>query len=142
MIRLAEERDAPALAELMTQLGYATTIEEMSARLRAILDEKDFATFVAIQADEVCGMIGVSASYSYEHNDRNGRIIALVVRADMRRCGLGRELVAFAEDYLSRKNVGRIVLTSRFTREEAHRFYESLGYTRTGLRFMKQLPAR
>ena len=142
MIRPAEERDAPALAELMTQLGYATSVDEMSARLRAILHDKTFAPFVAVEADEVCGMIGVSSSSSYEHNDRNGRIIALVVDARMRRRGLGRQLLAFAEDYLARENVGRIALTSRFTREEAHKFYESLGYIRTGLRFIKQLPTR
>jgi ribosomal protein S18 acetylase RimI-like enzyme len=142
MIRPAEECDAAALAELMTQLGYATSADEMTSRLRAIFHDKTFATFVAVEADEVCGMIGVSASSSYEHNDRNGRIIALVVDARMRRRGLGRQLLAFAEDYLARENVGRIVLTSRFTREEAHKFYESLGYMRTGLRFMKQLPTR
>jgi ribosomal protein S18 acetylase RimI-like enzyme len=142
MIRAVEERDAPELAELMTQLGYPTSASEMASRLRAISGEKDFATFVAVEAGEVLGMIGISASYSYEHNDRNGRIIALIVRTDMRGRGLGRELVAFAEDYLGRKNVGRIVLTSRFTREEAHKFYEALGYERTGWRFIKQLPAR
>ena len=53
--------------------------------------------------------------------------------------GVGRELIRFAEDYLAQKKVGRIVLTSRFTREDAHKFYESLGYVRTGLRFMKEL---
>jgi hypothetical protein len=30
MIRLAELRDAPALARLMTELGYATKTSEMS----------------------------------------------------------------------------------------------------------------
>jgi ribosomal protein S18 acetylase RimI-like enzyme len=142
MIRLAQERDGPALAGLMTQLGYPTSASEMSARMRAIAADKSFATFVAVEAGEVCGMIGVSASYSYEHNDCNGRIIALVVDANMRRRGVGRELVAFAEAYLAGKNVGRIVLTSRFTRVEAHEFYESVGYVRTGLRFMKELPTR
>jgi ribosomal protein S18 acetylase RimI-like enzyme len=142
MIRPAEERDAPELATLMTQLGYPATTAEMNSRLRAILQDEGFATFVVIEGDQICGMIGVSASRSYEHNDRNGRIVALVVREDMRGQGLGRKLVAVAEEYLARKKVGRIVLTSRFTREDAHKFYESLGYARTGLRFMKELPTR
>jgi ribosomal protein S18 acetylase RimI-like enzyme len=142
MIRPVEEGDTPALAELMTQLGYPTDAAEMRQRMRAISAEANFATFVAVEADEVIGMVGVSASWSYEHNDRNGRIIALVVRNDMRRRGLGRALIAFAEEFLAQRNVRRIVLTSRFAREDAHRFYESLGYARTGLRFMKELPAR
>jgi ribosomal protein S18 acetylase RimI-like enzyme len=130
------------LAELMTQLGYATTAQEMTGRLRAILGDKNFATFVAVEKNEVCGMIGLSASVSYEHNDRSGRIIALVVHEKMRRCGIGRELMTVAEDYFSREQVARVVLTSRFERQQAHEFYESLGYVRTGLRFMKLLPSR
>jgi hypothetical protein len=33
-----------------------------------------------------------------------------------------------------------VSLTTRFSREEAHQFYESLGYTRTGFRFAKHFP--
>ncbi len=140
MIRQAEERDASALAELMTQLGYATAANEMAERLRTIFQEQDFATFVAVEENEVCGMIGVSASPSYEHNDRIGRIVALVVHERMRGRGIGRALLSAAEDYFARAKVVRVVLTSRFAREKAHAFYESRGYLRTGLRFMKQLP--
>jgi ribosomal protein S18 acetylase RimI-like enzyme len=142
MIRAAEERDAPLLAELITQLGYATTAQEMTERLRAILSDQNFATFVAVEENEVCGMIGLSTSMSYEHNDRTGRIIALVVHEKMRRRGIGRKLIAAAEDYFSREQVTRLTLTTRFAREKAHKFYEALGYVRTGLRFMKQLPGR
>jgi ribosomal protein S18 acetylase RimI-like enzyme len=142
MIRIAEESDAPALAELMTQLGYQTTAEEMRERLLSILPHGDFATLVAVEENEVCGMIGLSASIGYEHNDRTGRIMALVVHERMRSRGIGRALLAAAEDYFARARVVRVVLTSRFTREKAHAFYESLGYVRTGLRFMKELPIR
>jgi ribosomal protein S18 acetylase RimI-like enzyme len=142
MIRAAEGNDAPALAELMTQLGYQTTAEEMRERLRFILNHRDFATFVAVEENEVYGMIGLSASIGYEHNDRTGRIMALVVHERMRGRGIGRALLTAAEDYFARARVVRVVLTSRFTREKAHAFYESLGYARTGLRFMKELPIR
>ena len=142
MIRPAEQRDASALAELMTQLGYRTTSDEMRARLRSILSHRDFATFVAVEEDEVCGMIGLSASVGYEHDDPTGKIMALVVDEGMRGRGIGRNLLAAAEDYFARAKIVRVVLTSRFTRERAHAFYESLGYVRTGLRFMKELPAR
>lgn len=142
MIRPAEDRDGPALAELMTQLGYRTTTEEMRQRLQAIFADADFATLVAVEENDVCGMIGVSASVGYEHDDPTGRIMALVVHERMRGRGIGRSLLAAAEDYFARKKIVRVVLTSRFTREKAHAFYESLGYVQTGLRFMKELSTR
>jgi ribosomal protein S18 acetylase RimI-like enzyme len=142
MIRSAEECDAPALAELMTQLGYRTSTEEMRERLRHIFHHQDFATFVAVEENEVCGLIGLSALVDYENNDRTGRIMALVVHERMRGRGIGRALLSAAEDYFARAKIIRVVLTSRFAREKAHAFYESLGYVRTGLRFMKELPTR
>ena len=141
MIRCAEEGDAAALAELMTQLGYPTTAEEMRERLDAILRHSNFATFVAVEEDEVCGMIGLSASLSYERNESGGKIIVLVVHERMRGRGIGRALLAAAEDHFARAGIRRVVVTSRFEREGAHAFYESLGYTRTGMRFVKELPA-
>jgi ribosomal protein S18 acetylase RimI-like enzyme len=142
MIRAAEEIDAPALAELMTQLGYRTSAKEMRERLCAIFRHQDFTTFVAVEEDEVCGMIGLSASVGYEHDDPTGRIMALVVDERMRGRGIGRALLAAAEDFFAREKIARVVLTSRFAREKAHAFYESLGYARTGLRFMKELSTR
>ena len=71
------------LAELMTQLGYPTSAEEMAGRMHTISRDETFATFVAAEGNDVLGMIGVSDCPSYEHNDRNGRIIALVVHAGM-----------------------------------------------------------
>ncbi len=142
MIRRAEASDATALAELMSQLGFATTSTEMSERLSVILNDQNFATFVAVEADKVCGMIGLSASPSYEHNDRTGRIVALAVDERRRRRGFGRALIANAEEYFLGRKIIRVVLNTRFERQGAHQFYKSLGYARTGLRFMKQLPTR
>src|SRR4051812_937673 len=106
MIRPAEDRDAAQLADLMTQLGYPTSPEEMANRMRHIFRDKSFATFVAVENDDVLGMIGLCISPSYEHNARNGRIIALSVEKRSRRHGIGRKLVAFAEDFFTREKVG------------------------------------
>jgi ribosomal protein S18 acetylase RimI-like enzyme len=139
MIRPAERADAPALAELMTQLRYPTSAAEMERRLESILPNERFKTFVAEVDDCVSGMIGASATESYEHNDSTGRIVALVVSEEARRGGIGRELVRAAEQWFAENGISRISLTTRLDREAAHRFYEASGYTRTGLRFAKIL---
>jgi ribosomal protein S18 acetylase RimI-like enzyme len=139
-IRNAELNDAPELAVLMCELGYATRRTEMEGRLKLILSNPAYKTFVAIMDGCVCGMIGTLTYPSYEHNDASGRIVALVTSGALRRRGIGRALIATAEKDFAQKGIRRVALDTRLTREGAHKFYESLGYERNGWRFVKQLP--
>jgi ribosomal protein S18 acetylase RimI-like enzyme len=139
-IRDASLSDAPALASLMYELGYETTTAEMRQRLKSILSDAGFRTFVAEIDGQVCGMIGTLAHASHEHNDFSGKIIALVVSKKQRRRGIGCALIAAAEKDFAERGVTRVSLTTRFTRKEAHQFYETLGYKRTGFRFGRNLP--
>jgi ribosomal protein S18 acetylase RimI-like enzyme len=139
-IRNAKLTDAPELAALMRELGYQTTSDEMSERLRSILAERRYRTFVAEIDNKICGMIGTLTYPGYEHNDLSGRILALVTLSATRRRGIGRALIATAEKDFAQKGIRRVGLDTRLTREDAHKFYESLGYERNGWRFVKQLP--
>lgn len=138
-IRKAKLTDAAALAQLMCELGYETTKSEMETRLRGIAADDRYRTFVATHDGEVCGMIGTLASLSYEHNDQGGRLLALVISRTKRRHGIGRALVLVAEKDFAKRGIRRVALTTRLTRDDAHKFYESLGYERNGWRFVKDL---
>jgi ribosomal protein S18 acetylase RimI-like enzyme len=140
-IRDAELNDAQELAVLMCELGYETRRAEMETRLKLILSNPAYRTFVAIKDGCVCGMIGTLAYPSYEHNDPSGRILALATSSAARRRGIGRALIATAEKDFAQKGIRRVALDTRLTREDAHKFYESLGYERNGWRFVKRLPA-
>ena len=136
-IRDAKLSDATALAALMCELGYETTSAEMRQRLKSILADARLRTFVAEIDNGVCGMIATLTHASHEHNDCSGKIIALVVSNKQRRTGIGRALIAAAEQDFAKRKVTRVSLTTRFTREVAHQFYEALGYSKTGFRFAK-----
>jgi GNAT superfamily N-acetyltransferase len=138
-IRTAETNDAAALAELMCELGYETNTLEMRMRLEKIAGDVRYRTFVAVEQGKVRGMIGTFAYHSYEHNDLGGRILALVVAKDSRRNGLGRRLIEAAEHDFSQRNITRVAVNTRFEREDAHKFYEKLGYRQNGFRFVKNL---
>jgi ribosomal protein S18 acetylase RimI-like enzyme len=140
-IRHAQPGDAPVLAQLMCELGYETKRTEMETRLKLILSNPAYKTFVAVTDGRVCGMIGTLAYPSYEHDDPSGRILALVTLTASRRRGIGRALIATAEKDFVQRGVTRVALDARLTREDAHKFYESLGYERNGWRFVKRLPA-
>ena len=116
-IRDAKLSDAPALAALMCELGYKTSNVEMDSRLQAILGNASYSTIVAEIDNKLCGMIGTLTHASHEHNDPSGKIIALVVSRRQRRSGVGRALIAAAENDFARRNVSRVTLTTRFERE-------------------------
>jgi GNAT superfamily N-acetyltransferase len=139
-VRPAEPGDMPALAELMTQLGYPTRPSEMEMRMEVILANKNYATFVAVSNGKVCGMIGIFIRYSYEYNSLSAMILALVVSEGMRGRGVGQALIAAAEKHLAQKNIQRVAVNARFERTQAHAFYEKLGYRKNGFRLVKELP--
>ena len=138
-IRNAKLSDAPELAALICQLGYQAKRVKMEMRLKSVFSSPAYKTFVAIMDGCVCGMIGTLTHPTYEHNDLSGRILALVTLSTARRRGIGRALIAAAEKDFVRKGIKRVALDTRLTREDAHKFYESLGYERNGWRFVKQL---
>ena len=139
-IRAVEAADMEALADLITQLGYETRTSEMQMRMETILSNKNYATFVAVSKGKVCGMVGTFTRYTYEHNSPSANIIALVVSKEMRGRGIGHALIAAAETNLAERNIRRVAVLTRFERKEAHVFYEKLGYTKNGFRFLKELP--
>ena len=141
-IRAAEVNDAAALAQLMCELGYETTKSEMEMRIQRIATDERYRTFVAVGDGKVCGMIGTLTYPSIEHNDPSGRIVALVILRTMRRRGIGRALIATVEKDFAQRGTRRIALNTQLAREDAHKFYESLGYERNGWRYVKQLAVR
>ena len=85
------------LAALTCELGYEPTDAEMRRRLKSILTDARYSTFIAEMGGVVCGMIGTLTHASHEHNDLSEKIIALVVSKKQRRSGIGRALIAAAE---------------------------------------------
>src|SRR3954464_828209 len=138
-VRAAEFADAAVLASLMGELGYETRVAEMEMRLETILKDPRYVTLVAVAEGRICGMIGTFIHHSYEHNDPQGRILALVVSQQMRGRGVGRKLIDAAEQLFAERNIARVAVYTRLTREDAHEFYKQMGYTCNGYRFVKEL---
>jgi len=65
-IRGAREGDIEALAGLMTELGYPTSVEEMGRRLEEISADPSYRTLVAEQDGRVLGAAGLHVERYYE----------------------------------------------------------------------------
>lgn len=140
-IRKAVESDAIEIARLSAQLGYPAEIEAFVQRLEFLLHSPKHSVLVAAGDDgHLQGFVGVEHRVMIEMGERV-EIVGLVVDAQARRTGVGRALVAAAEQWARDAGVKEIFLGSNVVRPEAHVFYPSLGYTvvKTQHSYLKRL---
>lgn len=140
-IREVEPADIIALTELMNELGYDTTVDEMKVRFENIKNHKDYKTFIATDDTEILGMVGFSKNYSYERNGIYVRILALVTRSSFRQRGIGKKLMDAAENWATEIGAGNVLLNcgNREEREIAQLFYKKIGYQVRSSGFIKKL---
>jgi GNAT superfamily N-acetyltransferase len=127
-IRPTETADAAAIAELLTQLGYPATADDVVARLQYwFADERSRVIAAEIDGDLV-GVAAVHAVPLLEHTGSRGRLVALVVDEASRRQGVARALVAAAEREAAELGCLEMEITSARDRYAAHDLYSRLGY--------------
>lgn len=138
-IRLAEPADAPRVAELMEQLGYATTPATVELRLRAVLRDDAHAVFVAVDEAGLAGCIHGIVVPILE-SDLTLQVFALVVDGARRRAGIGRQLTAAIEGWGRERGCTIVSLRCNARRVEAHQFWSAVGYTNTKTQFAFRKP--
>jgi len=133
--------DVPRLAELMEQLGYKTSEEDMSLRFKNLEKDRNYHTLISKIEGKVVGMIGLHKGIFYERNGIYVRITAFVIDEEYRGKGIGRKLIQEAELWAKNQGALAIGLTSgnRKERELAHQFYRKMGYLDKSIGFGKEL---
>jgi len=139
-IRSAEKNDSPQLAGLAGQLGYPSSAAQVAARLAEILARPDQAVFVAEVEGQIAGWVHVYACWTVE-SELYAEIGGLVVDINQRGQGVGKALMAQAETWAGGLGIREVRLRSNILRNEAHQFYQSIGYEiiKTQLTFRKNL---
>jgi GNAT superfamily N-acetyltransferase len=142
-IRPYHSTDLEALTELMSDLGYPTSVEQMKRRMEQIEAIPSYATFIASIDNKVVGMAGLRQNYTYEEDGCATQISTIVVKNEFQGKGIGKALVLFVEEWAAARNSTCIYLTSGIKPErmKAHQFYTAVGFETTGYRFVKRLPA-
>jgi GNAT superfamily N-acetyltransferase len=130
--------DATAVAALAVELGYDISAETAASQIGRL--GRDSAAFVAFVAKTPAGWVYVSRTDLLQATPF-AEIGGLVVTAALRGAGVGRELMAAAEAWAVEHGLHEVRLRSRVAREDAHRFYERLGYEmeKTSFTFRRQL---
>ena len=113
--------------------GYASALAE--------IDATDGAVLVAELDGEVVGVCQLIVLRHLQH--RGGRcaeIESVHVHPEHRRSGIGTALMRDAIGRARGQGCYRVQLTSNVVRNDAHRFYERLGFTPSHLGFKLPLP--
>jgi GNAT superfamily N-acetyltransferase len=139
VIREMQPKDAAQVALLIKQLGYDRPEEEVLLWIQGLPAEGDRQiAYVACIKEEVVGWIQVLIVHHLQQPPY-ALIGGLVVKDGFRGSGIGRSLCERAEAWSWQKQIGVVRVTSRSTRDAAHRFYLRDGYrlAKTSLVFEK-----
>jgi GNAT superfamily N-acetyltransferase len=127
-IRPLTRRDAAAAGALSGDLGYPADPGVMETRLGAILAEPDHAVFGAEGEDgSLLGWVHVCFRLLLI-DPPSALVEGLVVASETRRGGVGRALMAAAENWARDRGAQAVRLRSGAPRADAHAFYRALGY--------------
>ena len=139
MIREVLLSDARALNEMNEfSLGYSSDLALTKRLLSKVIEHPDHMVLVFDLDKQVVGYIHAERYLSlYEEELYN--LLGLAVKQGYQGQGIGRKLLKAVETYVKEQGVSGIRLNSGSQREEAHRFYESMGYNGNKLqkRFIK-----
>ncbi|RSN33263.1 GNAT family N-acetyltransferase [Amycolatopsis sp. WAC 01416] len=146
IIRQARREDVAAIVGMLAddQIGSTRdSADDLTPYLKAFEEiDADPAQLLIVADDdgEAVGTLQLSIIPGLARKGAlRGQIEAVRVRASHRGSGLGGDLMRWAVDESRRRGCTLVQLTSDVKREDAHRFYERLGFEATHTGFKLKL---
>lgn len=137
IIRLHEEDELGSHGDAWTPEARPA----YEAAFAAIERSPDNLLFVAVDGQDVVGTFQMT--FIPNLTGRGGlrvKVESVKVRGARRSQGIGAAMMAFVEQEAREAGAATIELSSNKRREDAHRFYERLGFARSHEGFKKVLP--
>ncbi len=145
-VRRAREEDVPTIVALLTDdvLGRGRESRDERVYLDAFRDiDDDPNQYLAVVEDEVGEPVATLQTTLIPGLSRGGarrlQVEAVRVAASQRSSGLGAALFDWVEAYARHRGASLIQLTSDKAREDAHRFYDRLGFTASHEGYKRQI---
>jgi GNAT superfamily N-acetyltransferase len=140
ILREANESDLPGLLALYGQLGQddGSILQLDAAQLifERIKDYPSYHLHVAELDGRVVGTFALLVMDNLGHMGSPSAVLEDVVVDENRRgMGIGKRMMEYAHELCRRQGCYKMTFSSNRNREAAHRFYESLGFTRHGFSF-------
>jgi predicted N-acetyltransferase YhbS len=138
IVRRATTADSEALAGLIAILGHRADAADLPARIAGV-EAAPGLVLVAVDQGEVLGMVSVQRLVLIHRTTPVAFLSTLSVQEKSRRSGIARALVAAVEEQARGWGCETVELTSRNDRQEAHRFWEALGFEARSRKFVRKV---
>jgi GNAT superfamily N-acetyltransferase len=121
--------------------GESSDIDKMAEMFERLSRDMDYVLLAAKHNDVLVGFcMGVVCHSLYGDCSPFMVIEDFIVDKQHRRTGIGTALMSSAEQYAIGRGCSQVIFVTENDREDAHRFYESRGYSPGGHKgFKKQL---
>jgi ribosomal protein S18 acetylase RimI-like enzyme len=124
------ESDLASLADLYTQFwSEKSSLQKMRATFRKLENNPHYIFLAAKQDHQLVGSaMGIICEELYGECNPFMVIEDVIVDKHKKRKGIGSQLMRELERIAAEQGCSYIIFVTECEREEAHRFYESLGY--------------
>lgn len=144
LIREAEKIDIQAILSLYAQPdmddGEIISIERAKEIFDNIKRYPYYKVFIAENEKRIVGTFELLVMDNLAHQGTPSAIIEdVVVSKRYQRRGIGSQMIKFAVERCREIGCYKVVLSSNIKRENAHQFYESLGFTKHGYSFLLEI---
>lgn len=139
-IRVAVKADLPAIMEIYAQPTVDNGKILSFAEAESIYDRMqlypDYRLYVTECDAGVVGTFALLIMDNLAHlGAPSGIVEDIAVAPSYQRRGIGRAMMQYAWEYCQRRGCYKLTLSANLIREQAHSFYERLGFQRHGYSF-------
>ena len=143
MFREINTADTLEVAEICkAALGYDVDVENVKEQIEKLTNDKKQHIIIGYEDENTRKIIGFVHAQMYEsfYSNLGLNILGLAVNPDFQGRGIGKKLMKRLEQYAVENSISFIRLNSAMKREDAHNFYEYIGYTcdKVQKRFIKE----
>jgi GNAT superfamily N-acetyltransferase len=131
-IRSIDEEDIPVLLQIQSQLTRST-IDDAVQTFRRMLIYPFYRIYLAFLDDLAVGTFALLIMDNLGHKCTPIAVVEnVIVHHTRRRQGIGRRMLQHAAQVGREHGCYKMILATNLKLEEAHRFYDSLGFTQQG----------
>ncbi|MCP4232705.1 MAG: GNAT family N-acetyltransferase [Aestuariibacter sp.] len=136
-ITKADIAHAERIQALLVQLGYNASIAEVKSGLNSQAPHSDL--YVARLEGRVIAFMSLIYFYYFPIQKQNCRITAIVVDEEVRKTGVGRQLIQFAQVKARQHACAQLEVTTSLERKATQAYYEHIGFIKTSFRYYLNL---